>query len=130
VVVAKVAIEAFGGDAGLDAVILSKLWEMMDKMTIPQLIAARTLFVKVRAQSLKEQEFLYKSGQLRLGPGGAEVPDAHTQQKNVLRRIKEIFGITTDDEEGKPPELAAAAPEAASEKNTPERLSQGCTEKV
>ena len=52
---AKAAVEAFGGDTGFDALILAKLWELMDKMTIPQLFAARTLFVKIRAQNLKSR---------------------------------------------------------------------------
>lgn len=124
------AVEAFGGDAGLDAAALAKLWELMDKMTIPQLLSARALFLKVRAQNLKEQEFLYKTGQLKPGQAGSEEPDPVTQQKNVLRRIKEIFGLVRDDEtpaetpadgtenqhhpgaEGAgPPDLRRAAPE-------------------
>jgi len=107
----KAAIESFGGDAGFDALLLAKLWEMMDEMTIPQLLSARTLFLKVRAQNLKEQEFLYKTGQLKPAPaGGGEVPDPQTQQRNVLRRIKEIFGLATDEEAESPaPQLPAAA---------------------
>ena len=108
--VTKAAIEAFGGDVGFDAVVLAKLWELMDKMTIPQLIATRTLFVRIRAQNLKEQEFLYKTGQLKPGQTGEQV-DPETQQRNVLRRIKEIFGLATDeDEEEEAPALPAAAP--------------------
>ncbi len=89
------AIQDFGGDAGLDAAALAKLWELMDKMSIPQLIAARTLFIKIRAQNLKEQEFLYKTGQLK--PGDGQEIDRETQQRNVLRRVKEIFGLADDD---------------------------------
>ncbi len=89
----KAAIEAFGGDAGFDAVLLAKLWELMDEMTIPQLLSARTLFLKVRAQNLKEQEFLYKTGQLR----PEQEVDPQQQQRNVLRRIKEIFGLAGDE---------------------------------
>jgi hypothetical protein len=68
----------------------------MGKMTIPQLISARSLFVKIRAQNLKEQEFLYKTGQLK--PGGGQELDRETQQRNVLRRVKEIFGLADDEE--------------------------------
>ncbi len=89
----KAAIEAFGGDAGFDAVLLAKLWELMDEMTIPQLLSARTLFLKVRAQNLKEQEFLFKTGQLR----SEQEVDPQQQQRNVLRRIKEIFGLAGDE---------------------------------
>ena len=60
---ARVAIEAIGGEAGFDTLLSAKLWELMDKMTIPQLLTARALFIKMRAQNLKEQEFLYKTGQ-------------------------------------------------------------------
>lgn len=93
----KAAIETFGGDAGMDAAVLAKLWELMDRMTIPQLLAARTLFVKVRAQNLKEQEFLYKTGQLK--PGGApgsgeqEAGDSETKRKRVMNRIRAIFAL-------------------------------------
>lgn len=110
IVTTKAALEAFGGDAGFDAVLLAKLWELMDAMTIPQLLQARALFVRVRAQNLKEQEFLYKTGQLKPGqPAGGEEPDPETQQKNVLRRIKEIFGLTVDE----PPVTPAPAPETS-----------------
>ena len=61
----QAAVEAFGGDSGFDTLLLAKLWELMDKMTIPQLLAARSLFVKIKAQNLKEQEFLFKTGQLK-----------------------------------------------------------------
>ncbi len=98
----KAAIETFGGDAGLDAAALAKLWELMDRMSIPQLISARALFIKIRAQNLKEQEFLYKTGQLKPG----QELDRETQQKNVLRRVKEIFGLADDDE---PPAVVTIA---------------------
>ena len=107
VITNQAAIEAFGGDAGLDAAILAKIWELMDRMTIPQLLSARALFIRVRAQNLKEQEFLYKTGQLKPGQTGEEV-DPQTQQKNVLRRIKEIFGLA--DDETKAPEALECAP--------------------
>ncbi len=104
------AIKAFGGDAGLDAELLAKLWELMDKMTIPQLIQVRTLFLKIRAQNLKEQEFLYKTGQLKFG-AAADGPaaDPQEQQRGVLRRIKEIFGLATDEDAL--PALPAPPPE-------------------
>ncbi len=111
IVTIKAAVEAMGGDAGLDAAILAKLWELMDQMTVSQLISARTLFIKIRAQNLKEQEFLYKTGQLK--PGGEQEVDRETQQRNVLRRVKEIFGLADDDEpEVRPPrpENSAAPP--------------------
>lgn len=99
----KAAIEAFGGDTGFDAVILAKLWELMDKMTIPQLLAARTLFVRVRAQNLKEQEFLYRTGQLQpCQEAEGEDADPHAQQKKVLQRIKEIFGLASGQELPRP----------------------------
>jgi len=104
----KAAVEAFGGDAGFDAALLAKLWEMMDEMTIPQIIAARNVFVRVRAQNLKEQEFLFKTGQLKLGE--AEGVDPQEQQQKVLCRIKEIFGLAGD--EPAPPPTPKALPPA------------------
>jgi len=106
----KAALEAFGGDTGFDAVILAKLWELMDKMSIPQLLAARSLFVRVRAQNLREQEFLFKTGQWKPAQPEGEDADPHAQQKQVLQRIKEIFGIATG-EESEPP--ATKVPAAA-----------------
>ena len=108
-------VETIGGDAGFDAFALAKLWELMDDMSVPQLMSTRQLFVKVRAQNLKEQEFLYKSGQMTPGQAGAEAPDAQTQQRNVLRRIKEIFGITPDEEEENAPASRPALPADATE---------------
>jgi len=113
----KAAIEAFGGDTGFDSFLLAKLWELMDKMTIPQLFAARSLFLKIRAQNLKEQEFLFKSGQLRPGQtSGGQEDDPHAQSRNALRRIKEIFGLASDTEPDlPPPHIPAAAGKGNSE---------------
>jgi hypothetical protein len=94
-VAAKSAIDNFGGDAGLDAVLLAKLWELMEQLTVPQLLSARALFVKVRSQNLKEQEFLLRTGQLK--PGQTE-DDQLTQQRKVLQRVKEIFGLDSGEE--------------------------------
>jgi hypothetical protein len=109
--ITKAAVEAFGGDSGFDSMLLAKLWEMMDKMTIPQLIAARTLFVRIKAQNLKEQEFLFKTGQLKPPkPADEEDADPHAQSRKALQRIKEIFGLA-GDEPPKPPvrQIPAAA---------------------
>ena len=94
-VATKSAIDNFGGDAGFDAVLLAKLWELMEQLNIPQLLSARALFVKVRAQNLKEQEFLFRTGQLK--PGQTE-DDQLTQQRKVLQRVKEIFGLDSGEE--------------------------------
>ena len=114
---AKAAVEAFGGDTGFDTLVLARLWELMDKMTIPQLFAARSLFLKIRAQNLKEQEFLFKTGQLRPGQtSGAQEADPHAQSRNALRRIKEIFGLAGDEEPEPPaPRVPAAAGKGNSE---------------
>jgi hypothetical protein len=104
-------LATFGGDSGFDCTALAKLWEMMDKMTIAQLIAVRTLFVKIKAQNLKEQEFLFKTGQLKPPkPEDEEDADPHAQSRKALQRIKEIFGLA-GDEPPKPPvrELPALA---------------------
>jgi hypothetical protein len=104
----QAAIEAFGGDVGVDALLLAKLWELMDKLSAPQLISARSLFVKIRAQNLKEQEFLYKTGQWKPSHAEGDAPDPETQQRNVLHRIKEIFGLAGHGEEDAPtPQLPA-----------------------
>jgi hypothetical protein len=92
----EAAVAAFGGEKGFDALLLAKLWEMMDKMTIPQLIAARTLFIKIRAQDLKEQEFLFKTGQLK-PPKPEEEEDPIAQSRRAMQRIKEIFGLAGDE---------------------------------
>lgn len=95
---ADAAIQAFGGDAGFDSLLLAKLWELMDKMTIPQLLTARSLFVKIKAQNLKEQEFLFKTGQLKPARSEEEQEaDSQAQQRKVLHRIKEIFGLAGDE---------------------------------
>jgi hypothetical protein len=105
----KAAVEASGGDAGFDSVVLAKLWESMDKMTVPQLLAARSLFVRIKAQSLKEQEFLYKTGQSKPKQADGQPVDPLAQQRKVLQRIKEIFGLATDEEPEPPPPAAAVA---------------------
>ena len=91
------AVQAFGGDAGFDAALLAKLWEMMDEMSVTQIISARNLFVRVRAQNLKEQEFLFKTGQLKLAPAEGVETDPQAQQEKVLCRIKEIFGLASNE---------------------------------
>jgi hypothetical protein len=92
----QAAIEAFGGDAGLDNLLLAKLWEMMDKMTIPQILAARSLFLKIKAQNLKEQEFKLKKRLLKPEKASGKEVDRETQSRNAVQRIKEIFGLAGD----------------------------------
>ncbi len=94
---AAVAVDAIGGDAGFDTCLLAKLWELMDKMTIPQLLASRTLFLKIKEQHLKEQEFLFKTGQLKPKGAEGEETDPHAQSRKALQRIKEIFGLAGDE---------------------------------
>jgi hypothetical protein len=114
---AKAAVEAFGGDAGLDAMASAKIWELMDKMTIPQLLAARQLFVRIQAQNLKEKEFLFKTGQLQPtqpadGQQGGEGQEAalNAESMNVVQKIKEIFGIASGPEQEQlSPDVPAAA---------------------
>jgi len=100
---AHAAVEAIGGEGGFDTLVLAKLWELMDKMSIPQLLSARSLSVKIKAQNLKEQEFLFKTGQLKPHQSPQEEEaERQAQSKNALRRIKEIFGLA-GDEPPKPP---------------------------
>ena len=84
-------------------------------MTIPQLLTARSHFVKSKAQNLKEQEFLFKTGQLKPAQTAeAQEAERNAQSRNALRRIKEIFGLA-GDEPPKPPvqQLPAAVGENA-----------------
>jgi hypothetical protein len=96
-VTTKAAVEAFGGDVGLDAAVLAKLWELMDKMSVTQLLSARSLFVRIRAQNLKEQEFLFKTGQLKPGKPGDQNEDdpavKEAKTRNVMNKIRGIFGL-------------------------------------
>ncbi len=112
------AVQAFGGDAGFDAALLAKLWEMMDEMSVDQIIAARNLFVRVRAQNLKEQEFLFKTGQLKLAPADGVETDPQAQQQKVLSRIKEIFGLASNEPAALP--AHEASPNGAQEQSPPE----------
>ena len=111
---ARAAIEAIGGEAGFDTLVSAKLWELMDKMTIPQLLTARALFIKIRAQNLKEQEFLFKTGQWKPAPTAEQEVNREAQSRKALRRIKEIFGLA-GDEPPKPPvrQLPAADEQSA-----------------
>ena len=94
---AKAIVDAFGGDAGFDTAVSAKLWEMMDQMTIPHLLSARSLVVKIKAQNLKEQEFLHKTGQLKPGQAPGQEADRAALSRNALRRFKEIFGLAGDE---------------------------------
>jgi hypothetical protein len=106
----KAAIAAFGGDTGFDALVLAKLWELMDRMTIPQMLSARSLFLKIREQNLKEQEFLFKTGRLEPGQtADGEDSDPEAQQRKVLHRIKEIFGLAGDEPPAPPVRQLPAA---------------------
>src|SRR5271157_327919 len=65
VVAVKTIMEIVGGDAGIDEFLSARLLEDLHKLTHDKLIDAKELIVKVRAQNLKEQEFLFQSGQLK-----------------------------------------------------------------
>ncbi len=97
----KAMVKAFGGDKGLDNVASSQIFEILTtSKDLPKMTKVREMVAKNRAQTLKEKEFRFKTGQLK-SPKTQE-PDAQEQSRNALQRIKEIFGLA-GDEPPKPP---------------------------
>ena len=94
----------------------ARLVEKSCVMTHEELIEAKELFVKIRAQNLKEQEFLFKSGQLKHkksedgGEGDAAAEEAKT--KRVMNKIRGIFGLDPLPDESSDQETEARSPEA------------------
>lgn len=106
-VAVKSILEAVGGDAGVDEFMSARLLEQVRGLTHDELIEAKELFVKIRAQNLKEHEFLFKTGQLKHnksedgGEGDADAEEAKT--KRVMNKIRGIFGLDPlPDETGEP----------------------------
>jgi len=95
-VAVKAIIAAVGGDAGVDEFMSARLVEDVRVMKHDELIEVKDLFVKIRAQNLKEQEFLFKSGQLKLKPdddGEGDPAAEAAKTKRVMNKIRGIFGL-------------------------------------
>jgi hypothetical protein len=96
-VTVKAIIEAVGGDAGVDEFMSARLLEDVRALEHDELIDVKELFVKIRAQNLKEQEFLFNSGQLKLNkPADGTEEDAAAEEaktKRVMNKIRGIFGL-------------------------------------
>ena len=112
---AQAAVGAFGGDKGLDNVLSARLFEVIQEVRDwKQLSQVRAVLCKTRAQSLKEQEFLFKTGQLKQGKASGEgEEDAAANEaktKRVMNKIRAIFGL-----EPLPDETSNQQPEAGSE---------------
>jgi len=94
VVTVKAIMELVGGDAGIDEFMSARLLEDVHELKERSLIDAKELFIKIRAQNLKEDEFKFKSGQLK--PGGEAELDPAAQElkrKQVMNKIRAIFGL-------------------------------------
>ena len=126
-VAVKAIIETVGGDAGVDDFMSARLVEEVRALAHDELIDAKELFVKIRAQNLKEQEFLFKSGQLKLkaDDDGEDDPAAEAAKtKRVMNKIRGIFGLSPLPDESAGAESKASTPatpaenEASSEPQT------------
>jgi hypothetical protein len=102
---AAAVVDAFGGNEGLDNLASAKIHELMSdgKLSASQLLSAKSLLGRFLAHSLKEQEFLLKTGQLEIGEEVEETPEEHEAKRKaaslrVVAQIKEIFGISPDPE--------------------------------
>jgi hypothetical protein len=109
------AVEAFGGDQGIDALASARIFEiLMTTGDWNKLTKVRELLCKTRSQTLKEQEFLAKTGQLN-PPGGQDGGDGEDAESDaeaisVVDSIKRIFGISPDPKPEPPsPEVPAAS---------------------
>jgi hypothetical protein len=108
------ALELFfkkcGGNYGLDLAAFARVHELMNTSDLKEANGVRLAILKIRAQDLKEDEFKFKSDQVKPGQarGGQEI-DPETQSRNALRRIQEIFGLTPEDAPGPPPSQAVLA---------------------
>jgi hypothetical protein len=105
----QVIVKEFGGDAGIDALASARIFEILTTTEDwRKLTEVRELVAKTRAQTLKEQEFMFKTGQLKPGEGAdaaAEDPAAEeAKTKRVMNKIRGIFGLDplpydTDDQQ-------------------------------
>ena len=118
----EVLFEKFGGNYGLDLAAFARVRDLLNKSDIKEANSVRLAVLKMRAQDLKEEEFLRKTGQLKPSQGAAEQEsDPHAQERKVLRRIKEmawvLLGLASLMEhrlrEARRPEMGAAAQQVA-----------------
>jgi hypothetical protein len=94
----RMIVKDFGGDSGIDALASAQIFEiLMAEKDWTKLTGIRALLCKTRAQTLKEQEFLFKSGQLEMsGDSRGESEEPETETMSAVDRIKAIFGISPD----------------------------------
>ena len=128
VVTVKAIMDFVGGDAGIDMFMSARLLQDLHELKEASLIDAKELFIKIRAQNLKEEEFKFKSGQLKPGGAGEAEDDPAAQEakrKRVMNKIRAIFGLSPlpedmDEEESEPDsqETAGNDEQSASEPET------------
>jgi hypothetical protein len=109
----EILFQKVGGNYGLDLAAFAKVHELLNSSDLKEANSIRLAILKIRAQDLKEDEFKFKTEQVKSGRGaGGEEVDPETQSRNALRRIREIFGLTPEDAPGPPPSSAALQPAA------------------
>jgi hypothetical protein len=96
-----IALEALfkkcGGNYGLDLAAFARVRELLGTSDIKVADSVRLTIVKMRAQDLKEEEFKFKTGQLKFdkssGDGEGETEDNEAKTKRVMNKIRGIFGL-------------------------------------
>ena len=123
-VTVKGIIEMVGGDAGIDMFMSARLLQDLDELKEKSLIDAKELFIKIRAQDLKEEEFKFKAAQMKPDGDDAELDPAaeEAKRKRVMNKIRGIFGLdplpeeetTEEPGESEATDQASPAPSEAS----------------
>jgi hypothetical protein len=119
----EVLFKEFGGNYGLDLAAFARVRELLNKSDIKEANSVRLAVLKMRAQNLKEEEFKFKTGQLKPGEaaeGGEEDAKAEeAKRKRVMNQIREIFGLPPlpEEESSQEPEDGSQESEVRSQES-------------
>jgi hypothetical protein len=110
----------------LDLAAFARVRQLLGESDIKEANAVRLAVLKMRAQDLKEEEFKFKSGQLKpseAAEGGENDAAAEeAKRKRVMNQIREIFGLPPlpEEESSQEPEDGSQESEDGSEASPPE----------
>jgi hypothetical protein len=127
---AEAIYEVLGGNRGMDLLLFSKLFELLGTLKDPkQVVAVKDHVLKCRAQELKEQEFLFKSGQLKPDQSSdEEEEDSEEKTRKVVQEIRAVFGLGPKPErkvsDQQPP--AAIQQQTEDQDQDPQAQTEGC----
>lgn len=116
----KAIWDLLGGNRGMDLLLFAQLFELLNTLKdVKQVVAVRDHVLKCRAHELKEDEFMFKTGQLKPGEasedGEEDAAAEEAKTKRVMNKIRAIFGLSPLPDEASSEEsdaVSQAMPEA------------------